>query len=103
MLSKKLNQEQKKKPFRRYYWKPEEEKGVPLLRCGKGNNFYKFRAALSDLVTEKYGNLGKLIDLEELYLLQLVFTDFDGQGYSQVQIKHLELEEFKELIRHLPR
>jgi hypothetical protein len=38
-----------------------------MLRYGKGNNFYKFRSALSDVATEKFGNLGKLIDLEEYY------------------------------------
>jgi hypothetical protein len=49
-----------------------------MLRYGKGNNFYKFRSALLDVATEKFGNLGKLIDLEQYYVPQLVFTDFEG-------------------------
>jgi hypothetical protein len=99
MLSEKANQEQKKKPFRKYGRKPEEEKGIPMLRYGKGNNFYKFRSALSDVATETFGNLGKLIDLKEYYVPQLVFTDFEGHGYSQAQAERLELEECKEHCR----
>jgi hypothetical protein len=29
-----------------------------MLRYGKGNNFYKFKAALSEAVLKEYGNLG---------------------------------------------
>jgi hypothetical protein len=39
------------------------------------------------------------IDLEEYYVPQLVFTDFEGQGYSQAHAERLELEEFKEHCR----
>jgi hypothetical protein len=35
MSSKKANQEQKKKPFRKYGRKPEEENGIPMLRYGR--------------------------------------------------------------------
>ncbi len=78
MSSEKPNQEQKKKPYRRYGRKSDEEKGIPMLRYEKGNNFYKFRAVFPDIATEKYGNLGKPIDLEEYYLPQLIFSDFVG-------------------------
>jgi hypothetical protein len=99
MSSEKANQEHKKKPFRKYGRKPEEEKGIPMLRYGKGNNFYKFRSALSDVATEKFRNLEKLIDLEEYYVPRLVLTTFEAQGYSDVQVERLELEEFKEHCR----
>ena len=49
-----------------------------MLRYEKGNNFYKFRAVFPDIANEKYGNLGKPIDLEEYYLPQLIFSDFVG-------------------------
>jgi hypothetical protein len=60
----KKSDEQKRKPFRNFNKKPEE-KGIPTLKYGKGNNFYKFRVSLSNEATEKFGNLGKLIDLEK--------------------------------------
>jgi hypothetical protein len=34
-----------------------EEKGIPMLKFGKANNFYKFRDALSNEATEKLCNL----------------------------------------------
>jgi hypothetical protein len=92
----------KGKPFRRYGRKPEEEKkGIPILRYGKGNNFYKFRETLSEVAMEKFGNLGKLIDLEEYYLPEMVFTDFKAMGYSDARIERLELEEYNEHTRKL--
>jgi hypothetical protein len=46
----------KGKPCRRYGRKPEEErKGIPMLRYGKGNNFYMFRETLSEVAMEKFG------------------------------------------------
>jgi hypothetical protein len=68
MSSENPKQDNKKKPFKRFGRKPEEDKkGIPVLKYGKGNHFYKFREALSEVAMEKYGNLGKLIDLEEYY------------------------------------
>jgi len=95
-------QDNKKKPFKRFGRKPEEEKKrIPMLRYGKGNNFYKFKEALSEVAMEKYGNLGKLIDLERYYLPDIEFTDFEAMGYSEARIEHLELEEYKEHTRKL--
>jgi hypothetical protein len=95
-------QDSKRKPFRRYDRNPEEEKkGIPMLRYGKGNNFYKFRETFLEVVIEKFGNLGKLIDLEEYYLLDMVFTDFEAMEYSDTKIEQLELEEYKEHTRKL--
>ena len=37
--------------------------------------------------------------MEQYYVPQLVFTDFEGQGYSQAQAERLELEEFKDHCR----
>jgi uncharacterized membrane protein YiaA len=45
---------------------------------------------------EKFGNLGKLINLEGYYIPELVFTDFSAMGYSKARIERLELEELKE-------
>jgi hypothetical protein len=52
---------------------PEQKKkdpnAVPILRYGPGNNFMRFKEALSKKVLEEYGTLGKLIKqgkIEEL-------------------------------------
>jgi hypothetical protein len=58
-----------------------------MLRYGKGNNFYKFRETLLEVAMEKLRNLGKLIDLEEYYLPEMVFTDFEAMGYSNARIE----------------
>jgi hypothetical protein len=48
---------------------PEEGKrGIPMLRFGKGNNFYKPKKALSVVSIKTFGNLGRLIKEEKYYI-----------------------------------
>jgi hypothetical protein len=94
------NDEQKKKPFRNFGRKPEE-KGIPMLKYGRSNNFYKFRTALSNEATERYGNLGKLIDLEKYYLPTFVVEDYTAMGFSTEQAEKMNLEKFKDHSRKL--
>ncbi len=68
-----------------------EEKGIPILKLGKTNNFYKFRAALSNEATERYGNLGKLIDLEKYYAPTFVVEDYTAMGFSAEQAERMNL------------
>jgi hypothetical protein len=35
--------------------------GGPILWFGKGNNFHRFKQALSEVSLKEFGNLGKLI------------------------------------------
>jgi hypothetical protein len=93
----KKQEDQRRKPFKNYGRKPEE-KGILILKFGKANNFYKFRAALSNEATEKFGNLGKLIDLEEYYLPEL---EMQEQGFSEEQAERMNFEVFKEQSRKL--
>ncbi len=46
----------------------EKKEGIPILRFGKGNNFYKFRQALSEVCLKEFGNLGRLIEEEKAYV-----------------------------------
>ncbi len=89
-----------RKPFKNFGRKPEE-KGIPLLKFGEANNFYKFRAALSNEATECYGNLGKLIDLEKYYAPMFVSEDYAAMGFSAEQGEKMNLEKFKEHTRKL--
>jgi hypothetical protein len=58
---------EKKKPFKQYARKQEEVKTgmIPMLKYGKGNNFYKFKLALWEAALREYGNRGKLIKQEK--------------------------------------
>jgi hypothetical protein len=94
------NEGKGKKPFRNF-GKKLEEKGIPILKFGKNNNFHKFRAALSNEATERYGNLGKLIDLEKYYTPTFVVEDYTAMGFSAEQAEHMNLEKFKEHTRKL--
>jgi hypothetical protein len=91
----KKNDEQKKRPFRNFGRKPEE------LKYGKSKNFFKFRTALSNEAMERYGNLGKLIDLEKYYTLNFVVEDYTVMGFSTEQGEKMNLEKFKEHTRKL--
>jgi hypothetical protein len=42
--------------------KPDPD-AVPILKFGPGNNFMRFKEALSKKALEKYGRLGKLINM----------------------------------------
>ena len=43
------------------------DSAVPLLKFGSGNNWLKFRERISTACLEKYGNLGRLIELDAYY------------------------------------
>jgi hypothetical protein len=52
---------EKKKTFRPFGKKQGEEKvlkKLPTLKYGNGNNFVKFKTALSEVALEEYGDLG---------------------------------------------
>jgi len=59
---------EKKKSFHPFRKKQGEEivlAKLPTLKYGKGINFVKFKTALSEVVLEEYGDLGRLIRLEK--------------------------------------
>ena len=67
----------KKKTFRPYAKKQDEKAAtkLPILKYGKGNNFVKFKAALSEVALEEYGDLGRIDQAGEL-----LRTDVYGPG-----------------------
>jgi hypothetical protein len=50
---------------------------------------------LSNVAIEKYGNLGKLIELEKNYIPTLVIPDFVAMGVSAANVGTMELEAVK--------
>jgi hypothetical protein len=95
----KENGQGKKQSHRLYGRKPEEIKkdGIPMLRYGKGNNFHKFKQALSEVALREYGNLGKLINLGKYYVPQFSQPSMPpGMTLSAKQLESLEIEMIKE-------
>ncbi len=59
---------EKKKAYRPCPKKTDEKRdGVPMLRFGKGNNFFKFRQVLAEVCLKEYGHVGRLIEEEKAY------------------------------------
>jgi hypothetical protein len=48
--------------------KKKDLEGIPILKYGPGNNFAKFKEAISKVVIKKYGDLGKLIRQGTYYI-----------------------------------
>jgi len=94
---------EKKKTFKQYARKPEEAKAgtIPMLKYGKGNNFYKFKAALSEAALKEYGNLGKLIEQEKYYVPVLDLPDYKAMGISAANIDFMKQEAMKELAKEV--
>jgi hypothetical protein len=89
---------EKKKPFRPFSKKQGEEKvttKLPILKYGKGNNFVKFKTALSEVALEEYGDLGRLIKQEKYYVPGFVVPDYSGAGLTQDEERKLRMEAMK--------
>ncbi len=93
----------KKKAYRPYPKKTDEKRdGVPMLRFGKGNNFFKFRKALAEACLKEYGHLGRLIEEEKAYLP--VFAQFvapPGSTLDADEEKVLKVKAVKEYAKKL--
>ena len=75
-VTKKEDQEKKQSGGQCFYLRKQDDTkkstdGIPVLRYGKGNNFHKFKHALSEVALKEFGNLGKLINLGKYYVPQI--------------------------------
>jgi hypothetical protein len=95
----------KKKTFRPYAKKQDEKVAtkLPILKYGKGNNFVKFKAALSEVALEEYGDLGRLIKLESYYIPTFTAPDYTGMGLTQDETRKLRMDAMKAHQRKLER
>ena len=79
----------------------KDPEAIPVLKYGPGNNFAKFRDALSKAALKEYGQLGKLIKQERLDKPEepdrasFVFADPDGIDRA------IYLEDLKQYRRKL--
>jgi hypothetical protein len=92
----------KGKVFRPYGKKAEDKTdGIPTLRYGKGNKFYKFKAAVSTQAIKEFGNLGKLINLERYYVPVFDPPDLADQGLTAAQLGAMRLEAIKGYAKNI--
>jgi hypothetical protein len=93
--------EDKKRHARPFPKKSDEKKeGILILRFGKGNNFYKFRHALSEVCLKEFGNLGRLIEEEKAYVPEFhQFVAPAGMILDADEERALKLEAVKEYAK----
>jgi hypothetical protein len=94
----KLESGEKKRTLRPFNKKQGEEKvltKLPTLKYGKGNNFVKFKTALSEVALEEYGYLGRLIRLEKYYVPVFTIPDYSGTGLTKDEERKLRMEAMK--------
>ncbi len=72
-----------------------------MLKYRKGNNFDKFKAALSEAVLKVYGNSGKLIEFNKYYEPTLVLSDYTAKGIDQANVAFMTNEAMKELAKEV--
>jgi hypothetical protein len=89
-----------RKAFRHYGKKAEDKsEGIPILKYGKGNNFYKFKTAVSTQAMKEFGNLGKLINLEAYYVPVFDPPDLTDQGLTAAQLNAMRLDALKSHLK----
>jgi len=71
------------------------DKQATYLEYGKGNNFVKFKAALSEVALEEYGDLGRLIKKESYYLPTFTAPDYTGIGLTTDEAKKMRMDAMK--------
>jgi hypothetical protein len=95
----------KKKTFRPFAKKQDEKAAskLPILKYGKGNSFVKFKAALSEVALEEYGDLGRLIKKESNYLPTFTAPDYTGMGLTTDEARKMRMDAMKAHQRKLER
>ena len=91
----------RKKQYRPFKKTEEKPGGLPMLKYGKGNNYYKFKQALAEMAIKDYGNLGKLIELEKYYVPKLELPDYAPMGIDSSQVKVMQTEAIKGLAKKI--
>jgi len=76
---------------------------LPILKYGKGNNFVKFKAALSEVALEEYGDLERLIKKESYYLPTFTAPDYSGMGLTTGEARKMRMDAMKAHQRKLER
>jgi hypothetical protein len=60
----------------------EKQEHIPVLKYGKGNNYYQFQQALYKKALKDYGDLVKLITLNKNYVPRLRLLDYTVTGLA---------------------
>jgi hypothetical protein len=97
---------QGKSQGRRFHGKrPDEERriNIPMLKYGKGNNFFQFQQALYKRALKDYGDLAKLLTLNKYYIPEIQLPDFTSAGVSTIEIDLVKMELVKDFAKQVGR
>jgi hypothetical protein len=73
----------------------EKKEYIPILKYGKGNNYYQFQQALYKKVID-YGDLAKLIILNKYYVPEFTQPDYTSMGLDVSKVAMLRTELMKD-------
>jgi hypothetical protein len=96
---------QGKSQGRRFHGRrPEEGRiNIPMLKYGKGNNFFRFQQALYKRALKDYGDLAKLLTLNKYYVPEILIPDFTSAGASTNEIDLVKTELVKDFAKQVGR
>jgi hypothetical protein len=84
--------------------RPEEGRiNIPMLKYGKGNNFFQFQQALYKRALKDYGDLAKLLTLNKYYVPEIQLPDFTSAGASTIEIDLVKTELVKDFAKQVGR
>jgi hypothetical protein len=83
--------------------KPEGDRKeiIPVLKYGKGNNFYLFQEALYKKVLKDYGDLVKLIMLNKYHISELEVPSYTATGITADEMVVLRTKLMKDLAKQV--
>jgi hypothetical protein len=84
--------------------RPKEERiNIPMLKYGKGNNFFQFQQALYKRALKDYGDLAKLLTLNKYYVPEIQLPDFTSAGASTNEIDLVKTDLVKDFAKQVGR
>jgi hypothetical protein len=81
----------------------ERRINIPMLKNGKGNNFFQFQQALYKRALKDYGDLAKLLTLNKYYVPEIQLPDFTSAGASTSEIDLVKTELVKDFAKQVGR
>jgi hypothetical protein len=79
----------------------EKKQYIPILKYGKGNNYYQFQQALYKKALKDYGDLAKLIIQNKYYVPEFSQPDYTSTGLDVSEIVMLRTEMMKDFAKQV--
>jgi hypothetical protein len=79
----------------------EKKEYIPILKYGKGNNYYQFQQALYKKALKDYGDLAKLIVQNKYCVPEFAQPDYTSTGLDASKIAMLRTEMMKDFAKQV--